>query len=246
MLKLNPHLKNVVSHVAHGERKMRNAEKLNLHQLPWIFDDVMNWAVGGGFQLSALILLILIGAGEFSRVLEYIFFDVPYIRPRFWGYFYGDWPLSATGFVAVWQLCHFEGSDRFYVQPWWYAAMLGLGIVISVGFFEIPAVMGNRKNPDKGYTWQQELTLSKLAHTIGFALVFGILASLAPMTFVAGTWEQRLIAIGLVVLCVGAWAIANVLDMTLRSMTYLLVEAHPHPSRYRQKPWPWRQPVTAT
>ena len=93
---------------------------------------------------------------------------------------------------------------------------------------------------------QQELTLSKLAHTIGFALVFGILASLAPMTFVAGTWEQRLIAIGLVVLCVGAWAIANVLDMTLRSMTYLLVEAHPHPSRYRQKPWPWRQPVTAT
>ncbi len=219
---------------------MSNADKLNLDRLPWIFDNVLIWAAHSGLQLAVLIWVLTLGAGEFSRLLEDVFTDyASYIRPRFWGYFYGDWPLSATGFVAMWQLSHFEGSDRFYVQPWWYAAMLALGFLISVGL-EVTAVLGNRSNPDAGYTWQQELTLSKLAHTIGFALVFGLLASLAPMTFVAGTWEQRCIAIGLVVLCVGAWAFFNALDMKFRSMVYLLVEAHPHPSRYAQKAWPWR------
>lgn len=65
-------------------------------------------------------------------------------------------------------------GDSWYSQSWWYLAMLGLGVLISVGLEVVGVKEGD-------FTLRQEFSPSKLYHTIVFGPVFAAFVTSVPV-----------------------------------------------------------------
>lgn len=228
---------------------MSNTDELNLDGWGPVAD-LLAWSLQGFWHMFLFLFALSIICGELARVYEYIFMDIPYIRPRFSGYLIGDIALSVAGGLAVESVHRFDGGDGLYNSKVTYLVVLVISCLAAIGL-ELASVRQNSTNPLVGFTWQQELLPSKLVHTLAFGPILAILICLGFYVVM----NPRVIQVVAIVALVVCWAVLDQIVDSRRvdpnpdraslpeertNKVYLFVKAHPHRSRDRQMEG-WRE-----
>ncbi len=173
---------------------------------------------------GALFIMWVVDLGlvYFFELLEGV---PPWKRPYYHAQLWGDLIFLPLYFACATLI--FERAppmSGFYTARWWHYSILALGIALSI-IMEVGAVKGGQ------YTLSQELSPSKLWHTIIFPVVFyWIFSALVPV--LVNFWVVPAASAGIVVAATGFY-IMNWLDwQDLTSKTNVHLEG-------TYIPWEW-------